>query len=355
MDDPSRTEIRLAELAEHVGGKLDGPADRAVRGAASLEEAAPDQIAFLANARYERHMRTTRAAAVLVAADYAGPGESLIRCRDPYLAFREAMVLLHGFRRPPFEGIDERAEVDPAAELGEGVAVGRFVTVCRGAAIGERTVLYPGVFVGPDCRVGSDCVLYPNVVLYDGTVLGDRVIVHAGSVIGEDGFGFATSGGVHHKIPQAGRVEVGDDVEIGACCTIDRAAVGATVIGAGTKMSNLVAIGHGTKVGPGCLLVAQVGVAGSTKIGSHCALAGQAGVVGHIVLGDRVRVGAKTGVIKDIPSDREVLGQPAMPRGQAGRVYSTLPQLPEMRRQLKALTEQVERLKARLEGSDEGT
>ena len=335
----------MAELAAEVGGELVGPGDRLVRGAASLSEAGDDEIAFLANVGYEQYMSETRAAAVIVAADYSGPGENLIRCKDPYFAFRQAMVLLYGFRRHPFEGVDEVARIDPSAEVAEGVAIAQFATVSTGAKIGARTVIYPGVFVGPDCRIGADCILYPNVVLYDGTVLGDRVTIHAGAVIGEDGFGYATYEGVHEKIPQAGWVEIADDVELGACCTIDRATVGHTAIGAGTKFSNVVAIGHGTKIGRGCLFVAQSGVAGSTTIGDHCVLAGQAGVVGHIKLGDGVRVGAKAGVMRDVPAGQEVLGAPAMSRTQTTRMWAVLPQLPELRRQIRKLQAEVERLK----------
>ncbi|HET6428129.1 MAG TPA: UDP-3-O-(3-hydroxymyristoyl)glucosamine N-acyltransferase [Phycisphaerae bacterium] len=347
--------MSLGELAERIGGVLTGPADRVVRSAASLSEAGPEDVAFLAHTRYERYMAESAAAAVIVSEGYDGPGERLIRCKDPYFAFREAMVALHGFRRHPFSGIDEQARIDPSAEVGEGVAIAQFASVAAGARIGDGTVLYPGVYVGAGARVGAGCVLHPNVVVYDGCVLGDRVTIHACSVIGEDGFGYATHDGVHHKIPQIGWVEVADDVEIGAACTIDRATLGATRIGPGTKFSNLVAIGHGTKVGRGCLFVAQVGIAGSTAIGDHCSFAGQAGVVGHITIGDRVRVGAKSGVVNDIEDDQEVFGQPAMQRNQAQRVYSIIRQLPDIRQQVKKLGAIVAALGRRREeeGDDE--
>jgi UDP-3-O-[3-hydroxymyristoyl] glucosamine N-acyltransferase len=346
-------EITLGELTERIGGRLDGPADKLIRGANALAEAKQDEVAFLANVRYERFMADTSAGAVIVAADYDGPGESLIRCQDPYFAFREAMVVLYGFRVHPFAGIDPQARIDPSAKLGQNVSVAQFVTVGPDVHIGDGSVLYPGVFVGPSCRIGRDCILYPNVVIYDHTVLGDRVSVHACTVIGEDGFGYATHAGRHEKIPQAGWVEIADDVEIGACCALDRAAVGATVIGPGTKFSNLVAIGHGAKVGRACLFVAQAGIAGSTTIGDYCAFAGQSGVVGHLNIGSRVRVGAQAGVTRDIPEGQEVLGSPAIPLSLCRRVFTVTPQLPELRRQLKKLQAEVEGLKARL-GEDEG-
>ena len=345
--------MTLRELAQRIGGRLEGPAERMIRGANSLAEAGEEEVAFLAHGRYKRFMATTSAGAVIVAEDYQGPGQSLIRCKDPYFAFRQAMVELYGFREHPFEGVDPAARIDPTARLGQGVCVGQFVSIGPGAEIGDRTVLYPGVYVGASVRIGADCILYPNVVLYEGTVLGDRVTVHACSVIGQDGFGYATHAGVHEKIPQSGWVEVADDVEIGSCCTIDRATLGVTVIGAGTKFSNLVAIGHGTRVGRGCLFVAQSGIAGSTNIGDYCSFAGQSGVVGHINIGNQVRVGAKAGVINDVEDGQEVFGQPAMPRSRARRVYSVLAQLPDLRRQVKELRARLAKLEARLAGRDE--
>ena len=269
MGHPKAKQISLGELARQLGGQLQGDPERIVRGANSLADAGADEISFLANVRYEKFMSATRAAAVIVSANYGGRGESLIRCEDAYFAFREAMVLLYGFRIHPFAGVDELARVHPSARLGRDVAVGQFVTIGPDAEVGDASVLYPGVFVAAGCKIGRECVLYPNVVLYDHTMLGDRVTIHACSVVGEDGFGYATHGGRHEKIPQAGWVEIADDVEIGACCTVDRATVGVSAIGAGSKLSNLIAIGHGTKVGRHCLFVAQSGVAGSTTIGDY--------------------------------------------------------------------------------------
>jgi UDP-3-O-[3-hydroxymyristoyl] glucosamine N-acyltransferase len=347
-------EFTLAELARKIGGDVTGDGTVVVRAAASLEDAGPADVSFLANQRYTAQMADTKAAAVIVGKDYDGPGPALIRCDDPYFAYREAMVLLYGFRETPFEGVDPRANIDPAAKLAQNVAVGAFVTICRGATVGKNTVLYPGTFVGPSVRIGEDCVLYPNVTLYDDTVLGDRVTVHAGSSIGQDGFGYAThqcADGVvrHDKIPPAGNVILEDDVEIGACCAIERAAMGPTVIGAGTKFADLVAIGHGTKLGRHCLMVSQSGIAGSTMVGNYCVFGGQAGVVGHIRIGDGVRVGAQAGVTGDITPGIEVFGSPAIPRAEAGKSYTLISRLPELRSTVKKLTRQVETLQKRLD------
>ncbi|MFP4054126.1 MAG: UDP-3-O-(3-hydroxymyristoyl)glucosamine N-acyltransferase, partial [Phycisphaerae bacterium] len=299
-------EMTLAQLAEHVNGTLVADGETVVHGCASLEAAGPNEVSFLANEKYVSQVPRSNAAAVIVSADYDGPGDRLIRCEDPYFAFRNAMVALAGFRQPEFDGIDERASVHPSAVLGAGVRVAGFVTIAPGARIGDGCVLYPGVYVGPGCELGADCTLYPNVTLYDGTVLGERVTIHAGSSIGHDGFGYATHQGAHHKIPQGGRVVIESDVEIGACCTIDRATMGETLIGQGTKFSNLVVIGHGTTLGKHCLVVAQTGIAGSVKVGNYCVFAGQAGLAGHIRIGDGVQIGAQAGVTNDVAPGEKV-------------------------------------------------
>ena len=353
--------MSLSELAAVLGGELDGDGARPVRAMAPLESAGADEVAFLANERYERFMKSSSAAAVIVATDYRGPRSersALIRCEDPYFAFRQAMVAFYGFRRAEFEGVDPRANVDETAELAEGVRVGAFATISASCRVGAGTAIYPGAYVGPGCRIGRDCTLHPNVTLYDGCVLGDRVTVHAGSSIGQDGFGYATHRGDdgvirHEKIPQAGWVELEDDVEIGACCAIDRATMGPTVIGAGTKFSNLVAIGHGTRTGKHCLMVAQSGIAGSVMVGNYCVFAGQSGVVGHIRIGDGARIGAKAGVTRDLAPGQEVLGSPAMPLATARRVLMSLPRLPELRSAVRKLLREVGSLKRR-NGREDG-
>lgn len=345
-------EMTLSQLAQMLGGRLTGDGARIVRGLSGLESAGPDQVTFLTNQRYERHMEQSSAAAVIVADDYSGPGASLIRCKDPYFAFRQAMVAFCGFRQPHFDGVDPRSNVDPTAELGEGVRIGAFATVAAGCRVGAGTVLYPGVYVGPNCRVGKDCNIYPNVSVYDGTIIGDRVTIHAGSSIGQDGFGYATHQGRHEKIPQSGHVVLEDDVEIGACCAIDRATLGATIIGAGTKLSNLVAIGHGTTMGKGCLMVAQSGIAGSTTVGNYCVFAGQCGVVGHIRIGDFAKVAAQSGVSNDVPANTEVLGSPAIERSQARKAMMTATRLPRLRTEVQQLIKEMRAIKRALRLSE---
>jgi UDP-3-O-[3-hydroxymyristoyl] glucosamine N-acyltransferase len=276
--------MTLAELAERIGATLRparaDEASRRVVGCARLEEAGAEDVTFLANPRYNSQLATTRAAAVIVAPDVATEGRNLLVADDPYFAFRNAVVALHPPRRHPHvtDGPwSPLAVIHRSAKVGPDTHVHPYAVISEGAEVGAGCELYPHVFIGPGAKVGDGCVLHPNVTVYDGCVLGNRVIVHAGCVIGQDGFGFATHGGLHHKIPQVGNVVIGDDVEMGANCTVDRATLGSTVIGEGSKFSDLVAVGHGAHIGRHNLLVALVGIAGSAETGDYVAMGGQAG------------------------------------------------------------------------------
>jgi UDP-3-O-[3-hydroxymyristoyl] glucosamine N-acyltransferase len=340
--------MTLSELAEAIGGELTCDGATAVRGMASIESAGPDEVTFLTNVRYERHMAKTQAAAVIVPQDYDGAGKRLIRCEDPYFAFREAMVAFYGFREPWFEGIHRQASVHPSAELGEGVCIGPFAVVAPDVKVGAGTAIHPHACVGAGCRIGRDCTIHPNVTLYDHTVLGDRVTVHAGTSIGQGGFGYATHNGRHEKIPEAGWVVLEDDVEIGSCCAIERATLGATIIGAGTKFADLVTIGHGTTMGKHCLVVSQSGIAGSTRVGDYCIFAAQSGVVGHIRIGDGAQIAAQSGVTNDVAPGQQVLGSPAIPRADARRAMVLMSRLPQMREDLRRALREIAQLKRRL-------
>ena len=315
--------MKLSELAKWIGAEVVGNGNLDITSANTLEEAGPGQISFLANPKYASQLETTRASAVVVGLNVSSARVSLLKTQDPYYAFTQAVVILHGHRKHPHQGIHPNAHVDPTATVGEG------------------TVIYPGCYVGPRAKIGRDCILYPNVVVYDDCILGDRVVIHAGTVIGNDGFGYATQKGVHHKIPQVGNVIVEDDVEIGANCAIERATLGSTIIGKGNKWCDLVAIGHGTKVGPHGLFVAQVGVAGSTTIGHHATIAGQVGIAGHLKIGDNVTIGAQTGVMDDVPDQTTVIGTPAMPASHARRVYLLFMQLPDIVDRLRKLEQAI--------------
>lgn len=334
----------VSELAQHVGGTVVGDGATIISGAATLTEAGVDDISFLANPKYEKEMRTSRAAAIVVGSNVADEQRTLIQCSDPYYAFMQIVVLLHGHREHEKVGISERASVADSAKVGQDVDIHDFVVVSGEAEIGDRTRIYPNCTIGPGSKIGSDCIIYPNVTVYDGCTIGDRVTLHSGTVIGQDGFGYATHDGVHHKIPQIGGVVIEDDVEMGANCAIDRGTLGDTVIGKGSKFSDLIAIGHNTQIGPYSLLVAQVGIAGSVQVGHHCVFGGQVGVVGHVSIGDGVRVGAQAGITNNVADGQIVAGSPAMPIMQAKRSLTLLKELPDFRRKLRDLEKVIARL-----------
>ena len=348
--------LTLAELAEFctsqgIACQVEGDAQAGVSTVATLEEAGPEQVSFLSNPKYEPQLGTTRATAVFVKPEVRAPRKmNLLRTPDPYAAVTAAIVRLHGYRRHPQWGVSDRAFIAPDAIIGADANIAPGVHVDEDVRIGDHASLYPGVYIARGCRIGHHVTLFPNVVLYEQCVLGDRVTVHAGSVIGEDGLGYAPVGDKWVKIPQIGNVVLGDEVEIGANCTIDRATLGSTVISRGTKFSNLIAIGHGTRIGEDCLFVAQVGIAGSVQVGRHVVMAGQAGVVGHITIGDNATVGAKAGVTNSIEPGVTVLGQPAVPINECKRQVAVTQRLPELKNEVKRLRRDLDRLRKQIEG-----
>lgn len=321
-----------------------------IESVATLEEAGPGQISFLSNPKYEKMLTETKASAIVLKPDVSAPDHlNLIRIADPYAAITALIVKIHGYRKHRrVRPCPTCTHVDPSARIGENATIHSGVTIEEDVVIGDDAIIYPGCYIGPRCRIGRNVLLYPNVVLYDDTVLGDRVTIHSGTVIGEDGLGYAPVGDKWIKIPQIGHVEIGDDAEIGSNCSIDRATLGKTVIGAGTKFSNLIAIGHGTQIGENCLFVAQVGLAGSVNVGKNVTMAGQVGVVGHIRIGDKATIGAKAGVTNNVPDGETVLGAPAIPITEMKRQVIHLQRLPELKQQVKQLQKQISELEARL-------
>tara|TARA_Y100000589_G_scaffold327664_1_gene369992 strand:+ start:10126 stop:11163 length:1038 start_codon:yes stop_codon:yes gene_type:complete len=337
--------MTLAELAERLGATIVGEGDRAVSGCAGIQEAGRNQVTFLANRKYARFLTDTDAAAVLIRPDQPSDNDRLTRleCEDPYFAFRNAMIELHGFRehREPIGrhrgGISDAASIHPDATIGEGTRVHQNATVERGAVIGCRCQIYPGVFVGEHAEIGDDCILFPNVTIYDRCRLGDRVTIHASTVIGQDGFGYATHAGKHHKIPQSGIVVIENDVELGSGCAIERAAMGETRIGEGTKFADLISIGHGTTIGRHCLFVSLVGIAGSVTIGDYVVLGGQTGVSGHLTIGNGVQALGKTAIVSDIEPGQIIGGIPAVDADTAKRNALTAANLHELHKRVKKL------------------
>lgn len=327
------------ELAELCGAVLEGDGARVLVGPASLGEARADQVSFVRSARRSGEFESTRAGAVVVPFDLRAQRSdlALLRCEDPSRTFTR---VIEAFRPPlarPVAGVHPSAVVEPGACIGVGASVGPLCYVGAGAEIGERVVVHPGVHVGPGARVGADSELHPGVVLYGGVELGQRCLIHAGTVIGSDGFGFEPAQAGWEKIPQAGTVIVGDDVEMGANCAIDRGRFEATRIGNGVKLDNLVHVAHNVIVEDGALLIAQVGVAGSARIGARAILAGQVGVAGHLHIGAGARIAAQSGVGKDVPADSDQFGSPSREKGQAFRLIALYGKLPELFQRMRAL------------------
>jgi len=346
------TQLSLEELAHRIGAELRGRAVPVISGVAALESAGPAEIAFYANPRYRKELAATRAAAVIVAEDDAAhvpEAATPLVAAQPYVAFAKASALFHQALTVP-SGVQRGALVDETAEVHPTAAVSAGAYVGARTRIGARTTLHAGARLLDGAVIGDDCVLWPGAVVREHCILGDRVILQPNAVVGSDGFGFAFdlegdgAGPCHRKVPQAGIVRIEDDVEVGACTCIDRATLGETVIGRGTKIDNLVQVGHNVRVGPLCLLVAQCGISGSTELGQGVVLAGQVGVVGHLRIGDGARAGAQSGIAHDVADGETVSGYPAIPHREWLRMSVALPRVPELLRELRKLQQRVAEL-----------
>jgi UDP-3-O-[3-hydroxymyristoyl] glucosamine N-acyltransferase len=336
----------LSELADHVHGKVVGDGQVIIDKVAPIDEAGPGAITFLANPRYQQFLATCEASAIIVGPGVAQntpapPGKGYLETSNPYLAFARILQLFHP---PPSlnQRVSALAYIDASAALGEGVTVFPHVFIGDQARVGNRTALHPGVFLAAGSEVGEDCVLHANVVVREGCRVGNRVILHAGVVVGSDGFGYAREGNVRVKIPQVGIVKIEDDVEIGANTTIDRATLGQTVIGRGTKIDNLVQIAHNVTIGEDSVIAAQAGIAGSTRIGDNVTLAGQVGVVNHIQIGNGATIGPQSGVAQSVAPGAVLSGGvAAAPHHEWLKVMVLLPQLPKLWMLVRALKKQV--------------
>jgi UDP-3-O-[3-hydroxymyristoyl] glucosamine N-acyltransferase len=334
----------LEELAEIVDGKIIGERDVVIHGVAGIKEAEEGQITFLANPRYVSYLTETKASAIIANRDGNSP-RPILKVPNPYLAFLKVVTL---FARSPMEryqrGIHPTAVVAASAAIGRDAAIGAYAVVGEGVTIGDRTTILPHVCICDKVTIGADCLIYPHVTVRERCEIANDVIVHAGAVIGSDGFGYAKEGDTHHKIPQIGIVRIEDNVEIGANSTIDRATTGVTLVKRGSKIDNLVQIAHNVVVGEDSVIAAQVGISGSTELGRNVVLAGQAGLVGHIKIGDGAMVGAQGGVTKSIPPEMRVSGYPAREHTMARRIYAATKRLPELLKEFRMLRERVKAL-----------
>jgi len=338
----------LKEIAKFVGGKVVGNGDTLITGASGIREACEGDITFLSNPKYSSLMDKTRASSIVTSNDAQKTNKPIILTDNPSLAFVKIISLFTPEEAGHPKNIDFTAVIGKNVVLGKNVAIGAYTVISDNVEIGDNSIIYAGCYIGHHTRIGSNTLIYPHVSIRERINIGSRVIIHSGTVIGSDGFGFATIKGAHHKIPQVGIVEIGDDVEIGANVTIDRARFDKTIIGKGTKIDNLVQIAHNVVIGENSLIVAQVGISGSTIIGNNVTLGGQAGLVGHINIGDNAIVTAQSGVAKSVPPDTMVSGYPARPYMTTQRVNASLQNLPKLFDLVKELKKKIESLEEKL-------
>ncbi|MBI4051893.1 MAG: UDP-3-O-(3-hydroxymyristoyl)glucosamine N-acyltransferase [Elusimicrobia bacterium] len=324
--------ITLKEIASLVSGELKGQEDYLIEGVAGLESASAKDITYLGHVKYEDLLVSNKAGCVFLPAGFKSDAvRNAIYVSNPQWAFVRILRIFAKERQPKMPwGPHSTAVIHPTAKLGKNVHVGAGCVIDEGAEVGDLTVLYPQCYVGRYAKIGKNCLLYPQVVVREDCEIGEGVIVHSGTVIGSDGYGYVLIEGVHEKIPQIGKVVVEEDVEIGANVTIDRATLGETRIGRGTKIDNLVQIAHNVKIGKHCLIISQVGIAGSSQVGDYATLAGQAGIPDHIKIGNKAIVIAQSGVMADVPDGAVVFGSPARPHREAMKLQALFNKLPEI-------------------------
>lgn len=340
----------LKEIAELIDGEVMGDGSTVITGVSGIKEAGEGDITFVANPKYFPLIEKTGASAIITSKEVKAATKPIIRTDNPSLAFAKVISFTTpGEVRHP-QGIHPTAILGKDVSIGCEVAIGPYVVIEDNVCIGDKAIIYSGSFIGHHTKIGDNTLIYANVSIREHIIVGDRVIIHSGTVIGSDGFGFATIEGLHHKIPQVGTVEIGDDVEIGANVTIDRARFEKTVIGSGTKIDNLVQIAHNVVIGNNSIVVAQVGISGSTVVGNNVVLAGQVGLVGHITIGDNVIVMAQSGVSKSIPAGTMAWGYPAKPVSHAKRVNACVQSLPRLHNTIAELKKRIEELEKRIKG-----
>lgn len=326
-------EMTLAVIASLTGGKVEGDGDIAINGFAKIEEAKPGDITFLANQKYEHCIYITKASAVLVREDFIPDRKldcTLIRVKDPYVSLADLLNKLQQPEQLPV-GREEPCHVAEGIEIPEDAYIGAFSYLAKGVRIGKGVKIYPQVYVGENVEIGTDTVLRSGVKIYAGCKIGSRCMIHSGVVIGSDGFGFAPlPDGSYEKIPQIGHVEIGDDVEIGANTTVDRATFGSTRIGDGSKLDNLIQVAHNVELGRCNVIASQAGIAGSTKIGDYNQFGGQVGIAGHLKIGSFNQVGAQSGVHASFGDNKRMMGYPAINAGEFARMSVYLKRLPEL-------------------------
>lgn len=340
-----KIEFTAGQVAQLLGGTVEGNADVKLSNFGKIEDAAEGEITFLANNKYEHYIYDTKASAVLVNENFTPQkaiDTTLIRVKDAYAALAELLQRVQTMQTRERKGVDDTARIDPSVQLPEDIYIGAYACIEAGVVLGKGAKIYPHVFLGEGVTVGEGTVINPHVTVYHGSSIGKRCIVHAGAVIGADGFGFAPEADGYHKIPQLGGVIIEDDVEIGANTCVDRAVMGNTVVHKGAKLDNLIQIAHNCTVGEHTVMASQAGMAGSSHIGQWCQVGGQVGISGHVTIGNKVGLGGQTGILGNVKDGSVLLGSPAMNAREAMRAYVYLPKLPEIEKRLRSLEKQIE-------------
>ena len=338
----------LKEIADCIDGDVIGDGSIQITGLAKIQEAKPGDLTFLANKKYTKFVATTNASAIIIGREFHGVCKRAhIICENPYYSFLRAVELFVPRKECFDTGIHPSAVVDESARLGDNILIGALAIISKNVSIGANVQIHPGTVIYPEVIIGDDVVIYGNVTIRERVEIGNRVIIHCGVVIGSDGFGFVEKEGKYIKLPQTGKVIIGDDVEIGANTTIDRATLGATVISRGTKLDNLIQIAHNVEIGEDTVIAAQAGISGSTIVGKQAKIGGQAGFVGHIKIGDQSIVGAKAGVSKDVPPGVFVTGYPAREITTYHRSTASLYKLPELMKKIKNMENELAQLRSK--------
>ena len=328
----SQSGIAAQALAELFGGELKQcPPDRVLTEVMPLDRAEESSLSFLANPKYAAKAALSNAGLILAGKDCGLADKPILEVQDPYWAFAQCTERLHREPKPEFSS----SAIHPTAVVGEGCRISPFATIGAGTVIGDRAIVHPGVHIGDSCIVGDDCEFFPGVVLYRKTKVGNRVRIHANTVLGSDGYGYAFHKGIHAKVPQIGWAEVEDNAEIGACTTVDRGALGPTRIGHGTKIDNLCQIAHNVQVGSHCLIVSQTGISGSTTLGDYVTMAGKVGTAGHIHIGSRSTISGNSMVAKDVPEGSHLSGYLARPHREWMESQAAVNRLPKILKKLK--------------------
>ncbi|MDO9111297.1 MAG: UDP-3-O-(3-hydroxymyristoyl)glucosamine N-acyltransferase [Desulfatirhabdiaceae bacterium] len=344
-------EMTIDQIAFQVQGRIQGDGQKCITGVAPFETAAGCEITYAGSPKFLKRLHDTQAGAILVPFGYEGEDVRVIRVKNPQSAFSQVVRIFYP-PSPAWTGISMVAHMGQNVQMGTDIAIGPFVVVQDHVTLGDRVTLHPHVVLGEHVVIGSDVEIFPNVTILNGTRIGNRVTIHAGTVIGGDGFGYTPDEGIYHKIPHLGIVQIDDDVEIGAGNTIDRATYGKTWIQKGVKTDNIVHIAHNVTVGENTLLVAQVGISGSTTIGRQCILAGQAGVSGHITIGDRVTIGPQSGIAGSVPDGVTVSGSPEMPHKLWLRVQRIIPRLPEIKKKIGEMEKRLNEIETTLNNTE---